>query len=70
MDPACLQVSVSVPDRAYEDTIYALLGGVKVGAAGELVIVASKDAETDKPDDFFIYAPGQWRRVSVNRVDT
>lgn len=69
MNAPFLHVYVSKPDTTRQEQVYAQIGGVKVGAAGELIVVSSTDSGSRNPDDFVIFAPGHWTQVSATRVD-
>ena len=49
---------------------YTLNGalGVKVGHAGDLTLVASRD-HFGEPTEFRVYAPGSWKEINVEETD-
>lgn len=56
-----------VQDTGRYPTYYAVdTGSVKVGPAGELTLVASR--EEGYPTEFRIYAPGTWKEVNIEPV--
>lgn len=56
-------------DGGRPEIFYTLDDGVLVDGAGELVLVCSRDTVTNRPDEFYIIAPGKWARVDVQKED-
>ena len=49
-------------------TYYTLDDGVKVGQAGELMLISLVD-EKSNPLEFRIYAPGTWKDINATQAE-
>jgi hypothetical protein len=56
-----------IPSGSYPN-YYTIDSGVKVGPAGELMLVA-QEANDGTPLEFRIYAPGTWKEINVDQVN-
>lgn len=55
-------------ESKFHDTYFTLEGGVSVGPAGELRLVAAAAPVSGHSLQFRIYAPGTWQEVDVSLV--